>query len=198
MEEKCCYHCSSPEHFNHGLSKSEGLKGQCSVKLQGGDGIKEGSLSPSDESSNAQEPQGGGSHGITRPKQTPFLNLDPFQHWHGALCIVNVRKEREIDAFAMPWANARVAHLLSVCTAMTTMVDDEATETASSNGYNEVVFRRNTETIHTFSSHVLPAKADKAYMGEHINIMTQALQITDGSLPPRSYHPECIHRVMKR
>ena len=29
-------------------------------------------------------------------------------------CIVNVMKEREIDALAMPWANARVAHLLSV------------------------------------------------------------------------------------
>ena len=35
-----------------------------------------------------------------------------------------------------------------------------------------------------YSSHVLPAKAEKAYMGECINIMTQALQIADGSLPP--------------
>ena len=26
-------------------------------------------------------------------------------------CIVNVMKVREIDALAMPWANARVAHL---------------------------------------------------------------------------------------
>ena len=29
-------------------------------------------------------------------------------------CIVNVMMEKEIDALAMPWANARVAHLLSV------------------------------------------------------------------------------------
>ena len=40
-------------------------------------------------------------------------------------CIVNIMKEREIDALAMPWANARVAYLLSVCKAMTTMVGDE-------------------------------------------------------------------------
>ena len=29
-------------------------------------------------------------------------------------CIINVMKEIEIDALAMPWVNARVAHLLSV------------------------------------------------------------------------------------
>ena len=97
--------------------------------------------------------------------------------------IVNVMKEREIDALAMPWANTRVVHLLSVCRAMTMMVDDETAETASSNGYDEVVFMRNMETIDAFSSHVLPAKVEKAYTGEHINVMIQALQIADGSLP---------------
>ena len=40
-------------------------------------------------------------------------------------CIVNIMKEREIDALAMPWANARVAHLLSVHRAMATVVDDK-------------------------------------------------------------------------
>ena len=30
-------------------------------------------------------------------------------------CVVNVMREVEVDALAMPWANARVAHLL-VCT----------------------------------------------------------------------------------
>ena len=82
----------------------------------------------------------------------------------------------------MPWANAKVTHLLSVHRAMTTVVDDETAETASSNGYNEVVFMRNMETIDAFSSCVLPAKVEKAYMGEHINIMTQVLHIADGSL----------------
>ena len=29
-------------------------------------------------------------------------------------CIINVMKEKERDALATPWANARVSHLLSV------------------------------------------------------------------------------------
>ena len=50
-------------------------------------------------------------------------------------------------------------------------------------GNDKVVYTRNTETIDAFSSHVLPTKVEKAYMDEHINIIMQALQMTDGSLP---------------
>ena len=98
-------------------------------------------------------------------------------------CIINVIEEREIDALVMPWMNARVAHLSSVCRALATVVDDETVESANQNGYNEVVFTRNTETIDTFSSHVIPIKVEKAHTGEHINVMSQALQTKDGSLP---------------
>ena len=77
--------------------------------------------------------------------------------------IVNIIKEREIDALAMPWANARVAHLLSVCRAATTMVGDKPVKGANPNGYNEVVITKNTETIDTFSSCVIPVKVEKAY-----------------------------------
>ena len=91
-------------------------------------------------------------------------------------------KEREIDTLATPWVNARVAHLLSVCRAAATMVGDETTEDSSPDGYNEVVVTKNTETIDAFSSHVIPVKVKKAYTGEGINVMTQALQTKDGSL----------------
>ena len=83
----------------------------------------------------------------------------------------------------MPWANARVAHLLSVCKAVATVVDNETAESANLNGYDAVVIRRNMETIDAFSSGVIPVKVGKAYTGECINIMTQALQTKDGSLP---------------
>ena len=76
--------------------------------------------------------------------------------------------------------NARVA---SVHTAAATVVDDKTMESANPNGYEEVVFTRNAETIYTFSSHVVPIKAEKAYTEEHINVMTQALWTKDGSLP---------------
>ena len=83
----------------------------------------------------------------------------------------------------MPWANARLAHLLSVHRAIAMVVEDDTAETVNLNGYDEVVFTRNTETIEAFSSCVLPTKAEKSYMGEHINVMTQVLWIADGSLP---------------
>ena len=41
--------------------------------------------------------------------------------------------------------------------------------------YDEVVVTKNEETVDAFSSCVIPMKAEKAYMGEHIKIMTQAL-----------------------
>ena len=97
--------------------------------------------------------------------------------------IVNVMKEREIDALTTPLANARVAHLLSMHRAMTTLLEDQTLKSANPNGYDEVVFMRNAEIIEAFSSWVISVKAEKAYTGECINVMTQALQTEDGTLP---------------
>ena len=49
--------------------------------------------------------------------------------------------------------------------------------------YDEVVFTWNVETIEAFSSHAVQVRAERAHTGGHINIMTQALQAEDGSLP---------------
>ena len=83
----------------------------------------------------------------------------------------------------IPWANTRVAHLLSVQRAAATMVENQTTEESSLDEYDEVVITKNTETVDAFSSCVIPMKVEKSYMGEHINVMTQALQTKDGSLP---------------
>ena len=63
------------------------------------------------------------------------------------------------------------------------MVDDQTTEESGPDEYDEVVITKNTENVDAFSSHVIPMKAEKAYTGQHINVMTQALQTKDGSLP---------------
>ena len=91
-------------------------------------------------------------------------------------------KEVEIDALAMLWANARVAHLLSVCRMMAIKMGDSIAEESSSDDYNEVMFTQTVETIEAFSCHVVLVKAGRAYTGELINIMVQALQMEDGSL----------------
>ena len=77
-------------------------------------------------------------------------------------CVVNVMKEREIDALAMPL----VAHLFSAHRAMATVLEDQTSESANPNGYDEVVFMRNTETIESFSSWVISVRPEKAYTGE--------------------------------
>ena len=92
-------------------------------------------------------------------------------------------KEAEIDTLAMPWANARVAHLLLVCRMMTMEVGDDIMEEPNPYGYDQVMFTQNMETIEPFSSCVVLVKVGRAYTGECINIMVQALQTKDGSLP---------------
>ena len=98
-------------------------------------------------------------------------------------CIVNVMKENEVNALAMPWANARVAHLLSVHRMTAVKVGDDTVEECSPDNYDQVMFTQNVETIEAFSSHVVPVKVEKSYTGGCINIMAQALLTEDGSLP---------------
>ena len=88
-----------------------------------------------------------------------------------------------MDAFAMLWANAKVAHLLSVCRMMPVEVHDGQKEEADVNSYDQLMYTQNAETIEPFSSRVIPVKAGRAYVGKSINVMVQALQTQDGSLP---------------
>ena len=75
--------------------------------------------------------------------------------------IMNVMKEKDIDALATPWVNARVAHLLSMHRAVATVLEDQTSESANPNGYDEVVFTRNAETIEAFCSQVISIKVEK-------------------------------------
>ena len=89
----------------------------------------------------------------------------------------------EVDALAMPWANARVVHLLSVHRMMTMEVGDGLKEEPDPDGYGQLMYTQNAETIEPFASCIVPVKAERAYTGERIHIMVQALQTEDGSLP---------------
>ena len=96
--------------------------------------------------------------------------------------VVNVMKEVEVDALVMLWVNARVAHLLLVHRMMTMEVGDGLKEELDPDGYDQLMYTQNAETIDPFSSCIVPVKAGRAYMGECINIMVQALWTEDGSL----------------
>ena len=97
-------------------------------------------------------------------------------------CIINVMKEREIDALAMPWVNARVAHLLLVHRMTAIKVGDGIVEDSSPDNYDQVVFTQNVKTIEAFSSCIVLVRVEKACTGGCINVMAQALWMGDGSL----------------
>ena len=97
--------------------------------------------------------------------------------------VVNVMRDTEMDALATPWANARAAHLLSVHRMMPMEVDDGQEEKFDTNDDDQLMYTQNAETIEPFSSHIVPVKTGRAYVGEHISVMVQALQSQDGSLP---------------
>ena len=46
------------------------------------------------------------------------------------------------------------------------------------------MYTQKVETLEPFSFHVIPVRTMKAYLGERINMMVQALNAQDGTLPP--------------
>ena len=97
--------------------------------------------------------------------------------------VINVMREAEMDALAMPWVNARVAHLLAVHRMMTMGIGNGLEEKLDANDYDSLMYTQKMETIEPFSSHIVPVKTGKTYVGECINIMVQAPRTEDGSLP---------------
>ena len=97
--------------------------------------------------------------------------------------VVNVMREMEMDALAMPWAHARVAHLLAVCRMMPMEVGDGQEKKIDMNDDDQLMYTQKVETIEPFFSYIVPVKTGRVYMGEGINVMVQALQTQDGSLP---------------
>ena len=112
--------------------------------------------------------------------------------------VVNMIKEVEIDALAMPWANARVAHLLSVCRMITVEVGDSLKEESDPGGYDQLMYTQNVEMIEPFSSHIVLVKVGKAYTGKCINVMVQALQTGGWFFATGPHCTKHMHQVEAR
>ena len=78
-DEKCCYHCSSPEHFIHNCLLMKTARDKKQLNGKEGTVTMKGAWTPPKASKHHKEPPKGGSGGIKSSLQTPFLNLDPFQ-----------------------------------------------------------------------------------------------------------------------
>ena len=57
-------------------------------------------------------------------------------------------------------------------------------EEYDTNKDSPLMYTQKVETLEPFSSHVIPVKMTKAYLGEHINVMVQALHAQDGTFLP--------------
>ena len=95
-----------------------------------------------------------------------------------------VMRKAEMDALAMPWVNARAAHLLTVRRMAPVKVGNDREEGYNTNQDGFVIHTQKVETLEPFSSHVIPMKTTEAHLGECLNIMVQALYVQDGTLPP--------------
>ena len=74
-------------------------------------------------------------------------------------------KKAEIDTLATPWANAQVAHLLSVHRMMAIVVGDNMAEVSNSDDYDQVMFTQNVEN---YRGLLLPCGAGESGKGLHL------------------------------
>ena len=95
--------------------------------------------------------------------------------------VINVLREAEMDALATPWANARAAHLLAVQRMTPVEVGNGQEEGYGTDKDSPLMYTQKAKTLEPFSSHVIPIKIVKVYLGEHINVMVQALHAQDGT-----------------
>ena len=89
-----------------------------------------------------------------------------------------------MDALAMPWVNARAAHLLAVWRMVPVEMGNDQEEGYDIDKIGSLMYTQKTETLEPFSSHVVPVKTMQVHLGECLNIMVQALQVQEGTLPP--------------
>ena len=98
-----------------------------------------------------------------------------------------------MDALAMPWANARAAHLLAIRRMTPVEVGNDQEEGCQTDQDSPLMYTQKVETLEPFSSHMIPMKMMEAYLGEHLNVMVQALHAPGWHLTTWHYHAEYIY-----
>ena len=89
-----------------------------------------------------------------------------------------------MDALAMPWVNARAAHLLAIRRMAPIKVKSDCDGGCITRQDGFMMSTQKVETLQPFSSHVVPVKMMETHAGERMNVMVQALHIQDGTLLP--------------
>ena len=72
-------------------------------------------------------------------------------------------------------------------------VGNDQEEGCNTDQDSPLMYTQKVETLEPFSSHVIPMKMMEAYLGEHLNIMVQALHAPGWHHATWHYHAECIY-----
>ena len=72
--------------------------------------------------------------------------------------VINVMREAEMDALAMPRVNVRAAHLLAVWRMTPMEVENNQEEGCDTDEDNPLMYTQKVETLEPFSSHVIPIR----------------------------------------
>ena len=91
MEGKCCYHCSSLEHFIYDCPLVKALGANLHLNHEEVMAQKKGAWALQMKVTTPKMHPGGGSKGVGQSMQTPFLNPDPFQCWYGVENVARVK-----------------------------------------------------------------------------------------------------------
>ena len=90
-DKKCCYHCSSPEHFIHNCPHVKTSRDKKQLNGKEGMALMKGALTPLITMNTIKSPPDRGSWGMKTTWQTSFLNPDPFQWWYRIENIARVK-----------------------------------------------------------------------------------------------------------
>ena len=91
QEEKCCYHCSSPEHFIHKCPLVKASRTATHVNQKEGTALEKEAQIPSSQGSHTECAPEQDTQGMGYYKQTPFLNPNPLHQWYGIKYVLGVR-----------------------------------------------------------------------------------------------------------
>ena len=100
-KEKCCYHCSSLDHFIHDCPLVKALRTNSHLNHKKGMAVKKGAQAPQTKVIMPMDAPGRSVQGREQHAQTPFLNPDPFQQWHGVENVAKVKINGESHCMAL-------------------------------------------------------------------------------------------------
>ena len=94
VEEKCCYHCSSPEHSIHDCTLERTSRENMQLNCKEGTVSRKGAWTPQVKMTIPKNPRRRFPR-LNMTQEDSHLESRPLQHWHGVENVAKVKINRE-------------------------------------------------------------------------------------------------------